>query len=31
MRLLCLYSMVEKGVPKKIYRNLVKEITDCYG
>lgn len=31
MRTLCLYSLVEKGVPKKVYRQLCTDIVQCYG
>lgn len=31
LRPLCVYSIVEKGVHKKIFRPLVTEITHSYG
>jgi hypothetical protein len=31
MRSICLYSLVEKGVPKKIYRSMCSDIVQCYG
>lgn len=31
LRPLCVYSMVEKGVHKKLFKPLVTEITHCYG
>jgi len=31
LRPLCLYSIIERGVHKKIFRPLVTEIIQCYG
>lgn len=31
MRSFCLYSLVEKGINKKIYKSLCSDIVQCYG
>lgn len=31
MRALCLYSLVEKGINKKVYKTLCTDIIQCYG
>jgi hypothetical protein len=31
MRPLCLYSIVEKGINKKVYKSLYNDIIQCYG
>lgn len=31
MRPYCLYSIVEKGIHKKMFKPLVNEIAQCYG
>lgn len=31
MRTMCLYSLVEKGVPKKTYKQICMDVVQCYG